>query len=125
MVKKESVLERGRTVYLNYENSQKMVYSNHEFADETSESIPAYILAEERFISRHDDNAGFVEILDTNDKIIRRWIFDYPMTKRFEDPDLYDDDCLILYLKETFRVPVERGYGYGGYPSIVKVEEIF
>lgn len=87
--------------------------------------VPAYILAESRFVSGHDDSAGFVEIIDTNDKIARRWTFYYPMTKRFEGPDLYDDDCLILYLKEAFEIPVKRGYGYTGYPSIIKVEELF
>lgn len=125
MVKKEDVLKRGKDVYQNYENVQKTIYSNHEFAAEPSDSVPAYILAEQRFISGHDDSAGFVEIIDTNDKIARRWLFHFPMTKRFEAPVLYDDDCLILYLKETFGIPVKRGHGYTGYPSITKVEDLF
>ena len=125
MVKKEDVLDRGKQVYLTYEDSRKMIYSNHKFADETSDAVPAYILAEERFISGHDDTAAFVEIIDTDDKIARRWMFNcFPMTKRFKNPNLYDDDCLILYLKEIYGIPVKRGYGYG-YPTIVKVEELF
>ena len=125
MVEKEHILKIGREVYLKKENTQKMIYSNHKFADETSDSLPAYILAEERFISGHDDTARFVEMIDTNDRILRRWMFHHPMDKRFEDPALCDDDCLILYLKETFGLPVKRGWGYTGYPSIIKVEELY
>lgn len=36
VIKKENILERGREVYLNHENVQKMIYSNREFADEKS-----------------------------------------------------------------------------------------
>jgi len=122
---KDDILKRGREVYLTCENKQKMIYLNHKFADETSIAIPAFILAEERFVSGHDDTVAFIEIIDTDDKTAGRWKFsDFPLTKKFSYPNLYDDDCLILYLKGTYHIPVKRGYGYGGYPTIMKCDYV-
>lgn len=79
--------------------------NNRRYAEKGS-TVPAkYILAEERFVSGHDDTAGFIEIIDAEEKVIRSWKFDYPMKKRFSDPDYYDDDCLVLYLMETMNLP--------------------
>ena len=128
MVMKADVLKIGKEIYLTEENRAKMIYSNHKFADATSNAAPAYILVEERFVSGHDDTAAFIEIIDTDGKIARRWMFShFPLKKRFTEPALYDDDCLILYLKETYGIPVKREYGYRGYgyARYIKVEELF
>lgn len=52
-------------------------------------------------MNRHDDSAEFVELIDENENIIQSWMFEAPMKKRFENPDLWDDDCLVYYLKES------------------------
>ena len=41
-----------------------------------------------------------------NENIIQSWMFEGPMKKRFENPDLWDDDCLVYYLKESMKLSV-------------------
>ena len=125
MITKEDILKIGSDAYTAYEDTRKIPYSNQKFAENPADSTPAYILAEERFVSGHDDSAGFVEIIDTNENIMRRWRFTYPTQKCFDDPRLYIDDCLIFYLKETFGLPVKRGDGYTETPAKIKAEELF
>ncbi len=61
---------------------------------------------EERFTTGHDDSATFIELIDENENIIQSWMFEGPMKKRFENPDLWDDDCLVYYLKESMKLNV-------------------
>ena len=105
MNRHDEIMKRGEYVYEMYARRKGFTYSNRVFADASSETPPAYILAEERFTTGHDDTAGFVELIDENEKIIMSWEFDYPMKKRFSDPDYYDDDCLVYYLMEKFHLP--------------------
>lgn len=104
MDKKAERVNHGKLVYVT--KSPYVGINSRHYADTSSFHLAKYILAEERFISGHDDSAGFVEIIDINDNVVKSWKFDYPMVKRFSDPDYYDDDCLILYLKETYGLPV-------------------
>ena len=59
-------------------------------------------------MNRHDDSAEFVELIDENENIIQSWMFEAPMKKRSENPDLWDDDCLVYYLKESMKLHVVR-----------------
>ncbi|MBQ7299366.1 MAG: hypothetical protein IJW77_05955 [Clostridia bacterium] len=122
---KEAVLQQGKNVYLTCETERKRFSDHSPFAWKRSDAAPVCILAEERFITGHDDTAGFIELLDADGGVVLRWMFDFPMKERFDHPKLYDDDCLILYLHETYHLPVRRGCGYSGSPKIVKVEELF
>ena len=46
-----------------------------------------------------------MELIDGDERVVRSWKFDYPMVKRFSQPDYYDDDCLVAYLRETYKIP--------------------
>ena len=105
MNRHDEIMKRGAYIYEMYARRNGYTCSNRFFADAFSKTPAAYILAEQRFTTGHDDTAGFVELIDENEKIILSWEFDYPMTKRFSNPDYYDDDCLVYYLKERFHLP--------------------
>ena len=103
MSNRAEIFNHGKSIYL-----LKACYTrlnNREYANASSDKPAKYISAEERFVSNHDDRAGFIEMIDADEKIIKSWKFDYPMKKRFSNPDYYDDDCLVLYLTETFHLP--------------------
>ena len=51
-------------------------------------------------------SATFIELIDEEENIIKSWEFEGPLKKRFENPDVYDDDCLVYYLKETLKLKV-------------------
>lgn len=104
MENKAEILKRGELIY----KTQRPYTgpNNRRYAEPGSACPAAYILVEERFVTNHDDCAGFVEIIDAQERVVRSWKLDYPMTKWFSDPDCYEDDCLILYLRETFGLPV-------------------
>ena len=101
MERKAWILSRGRDICLSHKPYTGP--NNRRYADASG---AVYILAEQRFITNHDDTAGFVELIDIRDRVVRSWKFDYPMQKRFSDPDLYDDDCLIAYLMDGFSLPL-------------------
>ncbi len=104
MENKAAILKRGEFIY-----RTKSLYTgpnNRRYADASAPRPARYILSEQRFVTNHDDSAGFVEIIDVDDRVVKSWQFDYPMVKQFSDPDYYDDDCLILYLRETYGLPV-------------------
>lgn len=105
MSKRDEIMRRGEFIYSAYARQSGFTYCNRKFADSSSETVPAYILVEERFTTGHDDLARFVELIDENNNIIRSWKFDYPMENQFRDPDYYDDDCLVCYLMERFNLP--------------------
>ena len=75
----DEIMKRGEYVYETYARRSGFTYCNRVFADASSTALPAYIFAEERFISGHDDSAGFVELIDENENIIKSWKFEYPM----------------------------------------------
>ena len=106
MSKHEEIMKQGEYVYAARARRQDWTYCNRKFADASSLLPPAYILVEDRFITGHDDSATFVELIDENENVIQSWMFEGPEPRRFEEPDLYDDDCLIYYLKETLKLPV-------------------
>ncbi|MDO4614846.1 MAG: hypothetical protein Q4B15_04365 [Lachnospiraceae bacterium] len=108
----EEALARGRVVMETARNETR--YGELKFADADSSSPLKLILVEERFISGHDDSAGFVDLVNEENRIVSSWMFDFPMKARFREPDTYDDDCLVLLLKEEYGLPVEQ-YGWSAY----------
>ena len=106
MNRKDEIMKRGQYVYACFVRQDGFTYCNRKFADAASAALPAYILVEERFTTGHDDSAEFVELIDENENVIQSWMFEGPMKKCFEDPDLWDDDCLVYYLKETLKLDV-------------------
>ena len=100
------IIKRGEYVYEIYARRNGLTCCNRKFADASADTSPAYILVEERFTTGHDDSATFVELIDENENIIQSWMFEGPMKKRFENPDLWDDDCLVYYLKESMKLSV-------------------
>ena len=106
MSRHDEIMKRGEYVYTGAARRDGFAYCNRKFADASLETPPAYILVEERFTTGHDDSAKFVELIDKNENIIQSWMFEAPMKKRFENPDLWDDDCLVYYLKESMKLPV-------------------
>lgn len=107
-----AIMEQGKYVYRCFSRNDGFTYCNRKFAEASAKTTPAYILVEERFTTGHDDSATFVELIDENENIIQSWRFEPPMIKRFENPDLWDDDCLVYYLKESLKIPVVRN-GWG------------
>ena len=108
MNRHDEIMKRGEYVYAGFARQNGFTYCNRIFADASSAALPAYILVEERFTTGHDDSAEFVELIDENENIIQSWMFEAPMKKRFENPDLWDDDCLVYYLKESMKLHVVR-----------------
>ena len=106
MNRHDEIMKRGAYIYAGFARREGFTYCNRKFADASSTAIPAYILVDERFTTGHDDSAIFVELIDENENIIQSWMFDEPMKKCFENPDLRDDDCLVYYLKETLKLKV-------------------
>ena len=102
----DEIMKRGEYVYTVFARHNGFTYCNRKFADASSTAFPAYILVEERFTTGHDDSAEFVELIDENENIIQSWMFEGPMKKSFENPDLWDDDCLVYYLKESMKLQV-------------------
>lgn len=102
----DEIMKRGYIIYENEARLKGETYCNRKFADISDTLAPEYILVEERFTTGHDDSAEFVELIDKNENIIKSWMFDGPLVKRFQNPDIYDDDCLVYYLKETFKLRV-------------------
>lgn len=100
---KQEILARGEEIF----RTQKPYTgpNNRRYAQAPPESAK-YILTEERFTSSHDDSAVFVELIDSEDKVLRSWKFDCPVAQCFTDPELYEDDCLILYLREIYGLSV-------------------
>ena len=98
------ILEEGKRIYLSPRNRYTGL-NNRKYADEPAYSAAKYILAEERFISNHDDTATFIELIDEDEKVMKAWKFDHPMKKWFSDPDYYEDDCLVFYMTEKFHLP--------------------
>ena len=106
MKRHQQIMAQGEKVYTTYPQHRGYPYCCRAFADDSSSLAPVYILVEQRFITGHDDSAEFVELINEDEKIIRSWKFEGLEPKRFENPDLYDDDCLVYYLKETLRLRV-------------------
>ena len=104
---KTEIIQHGKAICLS--KTPYTGINNRRYAENALPQTAKYILAEERFVSGHDDTAGFVELIDGEDRVVRSWKFDYPMVKRFSQPDYYDDDCLVAYLRETYGIPV-AGY---------------
>lgn len=104
------ILRIGESIYCSTQNCYTGL-NNRDYADEASQAAVKYILAEERFVTNHDDTAMFIELIDGSEKVIKSWKFDYPMKKHFNDPDYYEDDCLVFFLRETFHLPT---VGYRG-----------
>ena len=108
----DAIMKQGKYVYGCFSRSDGFTYCNRKFADASAKTTPVYILVEERFTTGHDDSATFVELIDENENIIRSWMFEGPLKKRFENPNLWDDDCLVYYLKESLKIPVvQNGWG--------------
>lgn len=106
MNRHNDIMKRGEYVYANFARQNGFTYCNRKFVNASVTALPAYILVEERFITGHDDSAKFVELIDENENIIQSWMFEAPMKKRFENPDLWDDDCLVYYLKKSMKLHV-------------------
>lgn len=104
MNNRTEILNVGKSIYL----SPRERYTgpnNRKYADGPAYSAVKYILAEERFITNHDDTAMFIELIDEDEKVVKSWKFDCPMKKWFSDPDYYEDDCLVFYMTERFHLP--------------------
>lgn len=97
-------MKQGQWACKVYARRQGPTYCKRKFADDSASLPPAYILVEERFTTGHDDSAEFVELIDENENIIQSWMFEGTLKKRFENPNAYDDDCLVYYLKETLKL---------------------
>ena len=106
MNRHDEIMKWGKYIYVSFARQDGFTYCNRKFADASSETHPAYILVEERFTTGHDDSAIFVELIDENENIIQSWMFEGSMKKSFENPDLWDDDCLVYYLKESLKLNV-------------------
>ena len=98
------ILNLGKSIYLSPRNRYTGP-NNRKYTDEPGYSAAKYILAEERFITNHDDTAMFIELIDEDEKVMKSWKFDCPMKKWFSDPDYYEDDCLVFYMTERFHLP--------------------
>jgi hypothetical protein len=98
------ILEEGKRIYLS-PRDRYTGPNNRKYADGPAYSAAKYILAEERFITNHDDTAMFIELIDEDEKVIKSWKFDCPMKKWFSDPDYYEDDCLVFYMTERLHLP--------------------
>ena len=106
MSRHDKIMTRGKYIYAEFARQAGFTYCNRKFADASSTAVPAYVLVEERFTNGHDDSAEFVELIDENENIIQSWMFEGAMRKSFENPDLWDDDCLVYYLKESLKLNV-------------------
>lgn len=104
MNNRTEILNVGKSIYLSTGNRYTGP-NNRKYADGPAYSAAKYILAEERFITNHDDTAMFIELIDEDEKVIKSWKFDCPMKKWFSDPDYYEDDCLVFYMIEKFHLP--------------------
>lgn len=100
---RSEILNVGKRIYLSPRNRYTGP-NNRKYADGPAYSAAKYILAEERFITNHDDTAMFIELIDEDEKVMKSWKFDCPMKKWFSDPDYYEDDCLVFYMTETFHL---------------------
>ncbi len=109
---REAALERGAEVYKDARNYTR--YGDYKFADADSDSPLKLILVEERFVNSENETAGFVDLVNEDNRVVSSWIFNFPLKKRFREPDAYDDDCLVLYLKEEYDLPIEQ-YGWSAY----------
>ena len=104
MNNRDEVLNAGKSSYLSPRNRYTGL-NNRDYTDGPAYSAAKYILAEERFITNHDDTAMFIELIDEDEQVMKSWKFDHPMKKWFSDPDYYEDDCLVFYMTETFHLP--------------------
>lgn len=104
MNNRTEILNVGKSIYLS-PGDRYTGPNNRKYADAASQAAAKYILAEERFITNHDDTAMFIELIDEDEKVMKSWKFDCPLKKWFSDPNYYEDDCLVLYLVETFHLP--------------------
>lgn len=104
MDRKTEILNRGEHIFLT--EKPYTGPNNRRYAKSSDFRVGKYILAEQRFITNHDDIAEFVEIIDAEERVIQSWKFDVPMVKWFCDPNYFEDDCLILFLRETYGLPV-------------------
>lgn len=104
MNNRADILNVGKRIYYSTQDRYESV-NNRQYADASSRSPAKYILAEERFITNHDDIAMFIELIDEDEKVMKSWKFDCPMKKWFSDPDYYEDDCLVFYMTERFHLP--------------------
>lgn len=100
------IMKQGEKMYQIYARRKGYTCCNRRFAPPEAPFQPKYILVEDRFTTGHDDSATFVELIDENEDILISCKFEGPQIKRFENPDLYDDDCLVYYLRETLKLPV-------------------
>ena len=113
MTRYQQIMKQGARVYENYARRNGFIHCNRKFADFSSPLSPPYILLEDRFTTGHDDSALFVELINTREEILVSWKFEGPEPKRFENPDFYDYDCLVYYLKETLNLEVrQQAWGY-------------
>lgn len=106
MKQHDEIMKQGKYIYACHSRNSGFTYCDRKFADASVKTTPAYILVEDRFTTGHDDSATFVELIDENEDILQFWMFEGPLTKRFENPNLWDDDCLVYYLKESLKIPV-------------------
>ena len=105
MQRRDAIMERGRIIYETCDR-RGYTYCSRRFADPDAALPPAYLLVEDRFTTGHDDSATFVELIDEKENILKSWMFEGPEPRCFEDPAVYDDDCLVYYLKETLKLEV-------------------
>lgn len=102
----EAVMRQGALISERDARRRGFTYCDLRFADPAAAAAPAYILVEDRFITGHDDSATFVELIDENGDILISWMFEGLLPRRFRNPDLSDADCLVCYLRETYKLRV-------------------
>lgn len=102
----EAVRNQGALIAERCARRRGFTYCSRRFADSAAVTQPAYILVEDRFLTGHDDSAAFVELIDENGDILTSWMFEGLQPKRFRNPDLYDADCLVYYLRKTYKLRV-------------------
>lgn len=102
----EAVMKQGALIAECYARRRGFTYCDFRFADPAAAAAPAYILVEDRFLTGHDDSATFVDLIDENGDILTSWMFEGPQPRRFGNPDLYDADCLVCYLRATYKLRV-------------------
>ena len=83
--------------------------NNREYAAEDSTAPAAYVLLDERFVTSHDDMDSFVEVIDTEERVMESYRL-VACKKEVIEPSAWTHECLAYYLSETYGVPVRTGY---------------
>lgn len=102
------IMAEGERLYQIYSRTKHFPWSTMPLAPEGSPMEPAYILVEDRFTSGHDDSATFVELINEKEEILVSCRLEGVSRKYFDNPPFYDVDCLVYYLRETWRIPVKQ-----------------